>query len=160
MREGVGFWVWIAVLVVLHFLLHLGLGIGSEAPDLLTVALLLSARTGGVGRGAGVGFVFGLLEDAFSVLAFGSHAVSMTVVGLLGSATRDFFVGESLLFFAAYLTLGKWLRDLLQWTVAGEAVREPFVQEMLVQSVVASFYAAAVGLVIVVVSGSMRDVRA
>lgn len=160
MRDTVGFWIWIAAMVVLHFLLHLGFGIGRAAPDLLTVALLLGARTGGIGRGAGMGFVLGLLEDAFSVLAFGANAVAMTLVGALGASTRDFFVGESLLFFVAYLTLGKWLRDLLQWVVVGEAVREPFVQEMLVQSVVASFYAAVVGAAVVVLSGSMREVRA
>ena len=38
------FWVLVALLVVTHFLLHLGLGIGVAAPDLLTVAVLLSAR--------------------------------------------------------------------------------------------------------------------
>lgn len=160
MRGPVGFWIAVAFLVVLHFLLHLGLGLGREAPDLLTVALLLSARTGGLGRGGGLGFVFGLLEDAFSILAFGANAVAMTLIGALGASTRDLFVGESILFFMAYLAVGKWLRDLLQWIVVGEALREPFVQEMLVQSVVASFYAAAVGIVVVVMSGGLREVRA
>lgn len=160
MKGAVGFWIAMAILVILHFLLHLGLGIGREAPDLLTVALLLAARTGGLGRGAGLGFVFGLLEDAFSVLAFGANAVAMTLIGALGASTRDLFVGESILFFVAYLILGKWLRDLLQWLMVGEALREPFVQEMLVQSVVASFYAAVVGVAVVVVSGSLREVRA
>ena len=39
-----GFWVFIAVLVVLHFVLRIGLGFAQLAPDLLLVALLLAAR--------------------------------------------------------------------------------------------------------------------
>lgn len=160
MSGGSGFWAVVVGLVILHFLLHLGFGLGREAPDLLTVALLLGARTGGVGRGAGLGFGLGLLEDAFSVLAFGANTVAMTVIGALGASTRDVFVGESVLFFVVYLAVGKWLRDLLQWAVVGGAVREPFVQEMLVQSVVASIYAAAVGGVVLLLSGGLRRVRA
>lgn len=160
MRGGTGFWVAVGGLVVLHFLLHLGLGLGRAAPDLLTVALLLTAWTGGIGRGAGLGFVFGLLEDAFSVLAFGANAVAMTVVGALGAATREFFVGESLLFFVAYLVVGKWIRDLLQWLVAGEAVREPFVQGLVVQSGLAALYAAAVGAALILVTGRPGEVDA
>lgn len=160
MREGTGFWVAIGGLVVLHFLLHLGFGIGRAAPDLLTVALLLAAWTGGIGRGAGFGFAFGLLEDAFSVLAFGANAVAMTVVGALGSVTREFFVGESLLFFVAYLVVGKWVRDFLQWIVAGEAVREPFVQGLVLQSGLAALYGAAVGVALILITGRPGEVGA
>ncbi|MDX1568691.1 MAG: hypothetical protein R3223_12870 [Longimicrobiales bacterium] len=161
MRGGAGFWLLLGGLVVLHFLLHLGFGIGRGAPDLLTLALLLGARSGGMARGAALGFAFGLLQDAFSVLAFGSNALAMTVVGALGSFTRELFVGESILFVFVYLFAGKWMRDLLQWIVVGEGLREPFLQEMVVASGVSALYLAGVGiLVVAVLSGGLREARA
>lgn len=161
MRAGPGSWLVFGGLVVLHFLLHLGFGIGAAAPDLLTLALLLGARGGGMALGAGLGFFLGLMEDAFSVLAFGSNAVAMTVVGALGSFTRELFVGESALFVFVYLFAGKWMRDLLQWIVVGEGLREPFVQDMVIGSSLAALYLAAVGiLLLVALSGGLKEARA
>lgn len=160
MRRGAGFWIVLAILVVLHFLLHLGFGIGPGAPDLLTLALLLGARAGGMALGAGLGFGFGLLQDAFSVLAFGSNAVAMTLVGAGGSFTRELFVGESALFVFFYLFLGKWFRDLLQWVLVGEGLREPFVREVLLGSTAAGLYMALVGmLVVAILGGGLREAR-
>lgn len=147
--------------MVLHFFLHLGFGIGRAAPDLLTLVLLLGARGGGMALGAGLGFALGLMEDAFSVLAFGSNAVAMTVVGALGSFTRELFMGESVFFVFVYLFVGKWMRDLIQWIVVGESLREPFVQEMILGSTVAALYLAGVGMVVVAgLSGGLREARA
>lgn len=160
MSGGPAFWGMVAVLAALHFLLHLGLGLGREAPDLLTVALLLGARTGGTGVGAGLGFFFGLLEDAFSVLAFGANTVAMTLVGALGARTRDLFVGDSALFVLGYVAAGKWMRDLVYWIVAGETVREPFVQAILVDALLAAPYAGAVGAAFVLAAGGLREARA
>lgn len=161
MREGPAFWGVLAGMVILHFFLHLGLGIGGTAPDLLTLALLLGARGGGMALGAGLGFGLGLMQDAFSVLAFGSNALAMTVVGASGSFTRELFVGESLLFVFAYLFAGKWMRDLLQWIVVGEGLREPFLQEIALGSTLAALYVAAVGMVVVIgLSGSLKEARA
>lgn len=147
------------VLVILHFLLHLGFGMGRGAPDLLTLALLLVAREVGMGVGAGLGFVFGLLEDAFSVLAFGAHALAMTVVGALGARTRDLFVGDSLLFHFWYLAVGKWIRDLLHWFVAGEGVREPFLNAVLLDGSLAALYVALVGLLLFIPFGGREALR-
>ena len=47
-------------LVLLHFFLHLGLSLGREAPDLLTLALLLAARETRMGTAAALGFFFGI----------------------------------------------------------------------------------------------------
>jgi rod shape-determining protein MreD len=143
----------VAALVLLHFLLHLGLGLSGEAPDLSTVALLVAVRAVRTGTGAALGFVLGLLEDAFSVLSFGANALAMTVVGAVGARTRDLFVGDSLLFLASYLFIGKWIRDLLHWIVVGEGLREPFVQVMLVEGTVAAAYATVAGLVALTLTG-------
>ena len=141
---------------VLHFSLHLGMGIGRGAPDLLTVALLLAAREVGLGPAGGIGFFFGLMEDSFSVLAFGANTLAMTVVGILGARTRDLFVGESPLFFFWYLAIGIWLKGLVHWVVAGEGLREPFLNAVLVDGTVAALYGAVVGVLFMIPFGGGR----
>jgi rod shape-determining protein MreD len=143
----------VPLLVILHFLFRLGFGWGAGAPDLLILALLLAVRGVGMGMGAGLGLFLGLLEDAFSVLAFGANAVAMTLVGALGARTRDIFVGDSLLFAFAYVGLGKWLRDLVHWIVVGEGVREPFVNAMLVDGLFSAIYVGLVGMLVMTVFG-------
>jgi len=140
----------VPTLVVLHLFLHLGLGIGRAAPDLMTVALLLAARETGMGGGAALGFFLGLLEDSFSVLAFGANTLSLTLVGILGARTRDLFVGDSVFFFFSYLTLGKILRDLVHWLVAGEGLREPFLNAVVVDGTVAAIYGAVLGIIFLI----------
>ncbi len=149
-------WGTVFLLVTLHFTLHTGLGLGGAAPDLLTVALLVMAREVPVGAGAGAGFAFGLLEDAFSVLAFGANAVAMTVVGALAAWTRDLFVGDSPLFLPSYFFMGTYLKALVYWMAAGDVVREPFVQSMLVEAPVAALYGAVVGAAVAIVAGVGR----
>ena len=140
-------------MIFLHFGLHLSLGLGESAPDLLVVALLIAAREVNIGWGAGIGFVLGLFDDAFSVLAFGANTFALTLVGMGGVRTRDFFVGDSLLFLTSYLVLGKWVRDLLHWVAVGEGLREPFVDAMLIQSPISAVYAGVIGLVVITVGG-------
>jgi len=146
-------------LVVLHLFLHVGLSLKGAAPDLLTLALLLAARETGMGGGGALGFFFGLLEDAFSVLAFGANTLAMTLLGILGARTRDLFVGDSLLFFSVYLSSGKLLRDMLHWVVAGEAMREPFVNAVLIDGGIAALYMASLGILLVFLFGSTRELR-
>ncbi len=141
-------------LSVLHFLLHVGFGLGDVAPDLLTVALLVGVREVEVGWGAGIGFLLGLFEDAFAALAFGASTVAMTIVGVAGARTRDLFVGDSLIFLVSYLFVGKWLRDLVYWIAVGEDIRQPFIDSMLIGSGLAAAYATVVGVVAIAISGS------
>ncbi len=141
-------------LSVLHFLVHVGFGLGDVAPDLLTVALLVGVREVEVGWGAGIGFLLGLFEDAFAALAFGASTVAMTIVGVAGARTRDLFVGDSLIFLVSYLFVGKWLRDLVYWIAVGEDIRQPFIDSMLIGSGLAAAYATVVGVVAIAISGS------
>ena len=154
MRSSWRVWATVAVLALLHFLLHLGLGLGTIAPDLLTISLLLAAREVGMGTAAGIGFAFGLMLDAFSLLAFGANSVAMTLIGAAGARTRDLFVGDSFFFVVSYLFLGKWVKDLLYWVLVGEGIREPFVQAVLVESSMNAAYAAVVGVLVVTVTGA------
>jgi rod shape-determining protein MreD len=118
------------------------------------------AREVRIGVAAGVGFAFGLLEDAFSILAFGANAVALTVVGILGARSRDLFVGESLTFLISYLALGTWLRFALQWLLGGDGgPRPPAGQALLLQAPVAALYAAGVGVVLLRVMGAWSGER-
>ncbi len=146
-------WLLVVALVLLHFFLHVGLGFGVGAPDLLTVGLLLAAREVGLGRAAAMGLFFGLLEDALSVLAFGANGVALTLVGIGGAFTRDLFVGDSRLFIVSYFWLGKWVRDLVHWVSVGEGLRQPFVDQVLVQGAIGGAYAAVVGIGLVAITG-------
>jgi rod shape-determining protein MreD len=149
----------VPILVILHFFLHVGLRIERAAPDLLTLALLFAARENGMGPGGALGFFFGLLEDAFSVLAFGASALAMTLVGILGARTRDLFVGDSLRFFFVYFLAGKLLREVIYWVVAGETVREPFLNAVLIDGGIAAFYVASMGALLVLLLGGARALR-
>lgn len=157
MRSRARVWFVVVGLFLLHFLLHVGMGLGRGAPDLLTVALLLAAREVGVGSAAGTGLVFGLLEDALSVLSFGANAVAMSIVGLAGAVTRDLFVGDSLFFLVSYFVAGKFVRDLLHWMVVGDTVRQPFMDQVLIQGLLGGLYAAVVGIAVMAVTGLWRE---
>ena len=111
--NNAGFWIFIIVLVVLHFVVHVALGLRGIAPDLLTVALLLGSRRLSGAGAAALGLGFGVLNDALSLTAFGALAITYAVLGFLGARSRDLFEGDSLLFVAVYIFLGKWLRDLI-----------------------------------------------
>lgn len=160
MRPSILGWVVLASLPVLHFLLHVGLGLGLWAPDLLTVGLLIMARELRPGTATGLGFGFGLLEDAFSILAFGTNTVAMTVVGFLGARSRDLFVGESFVFLFSYLAIGTWLRSALQWIASGAGNRLPAGEALLLETPVAALYAAIVGIAILRITGIWNGVRA
>lgn len=150
MRRSLALWAVAIFLPVLHFLLHVGFGIGDAAPDLLTIGLLVTARQVRPGVAAALGFGFGLLEDALSILSFGANAVALTVVGFLGARSRDLFVGESLVFLASYLALRTWLREAIHWLIAGEGLWSDAPRALLVQAPAAAAYATIVGMVILV----------
>jgi len=151
-RAG-GTWILVVGLGVAHFVLHVGFGFGRGAPDLLTIGLLVAAREVSLGAAAVVGLVFGLLEDALSVLAFGANTVTMTVIGIAGAFTRDLFVGDSRLFVVSYLFAGKWMRDVLHWLTMSSELRQPFFAEVIVQGALAAAYAAVVGMALLTVFG-------
>tara|TARA_B100001123_G_C14947147_1_gene882196 strand:+ start:198 stop:650 length:453 start_codon:yes stop_codon:yes gene_type:complete len=148
----------VLVLFTLHFVLHIGLSYGREAPDLLTLGLLIAARELSLGRAAGLGFVTGLLEDAMSLLAFGANSIAMTLVATGGSVTRDLFVGDSRLFFPAYVFAGKWTRDLIHWLAMGPEVRQPFIEQAVVEGSLGAIYVSGIAVVfsIVVSTWSQR----
>jgi len=151
------FWAFIALLVLLNFVLQVGLGLGGAAPDLLTVAVLLGARRlRGVGAAA-LGLGLGVLRDALALVGFGASAVALTVTGYLGARSRDLFVGDTTIFVAVYVFLGKWFHDLLyraaESAVAGGGMvaRKGAAAQLLVDAPLAALYAAGAAVLVVLV---------
>ena len=135
------------LLIVLHLFLKVGVGIGFWAPDLLTIALLLAARRMPAGMAAGLGLAIGLIRDSVNLTTFGSDMVVMTVLGYLGSRTRDYFVGDSMFFLAIYLFLGKWLHDALYFVVARVIGTRDAFSSLLVEAPITAAYTALCGLI-------------
>jgi hypothetical protein len=155
MRRGPLFWLLVVLLPVGHFLAQVGFGMGALAPDLLTLAVLLVSREMRTSRAAGLGFLFGLMEDAFSILAFGANALTMTLLAVAGSRTRDLFVGESVSFFVGYLFIGTWMRFALHWIVAGNEVRGAAGHVLLVEAPLGAAYVAVVGVLLLLGTGAL-----
>ncbi len=137
-----------AVLIVMHLVLHVALGLGREAPDLFVVALLVASRSMSVRSGAALGMLLGLLEDAYSMTSFGSNVLAMTILGMAGAKSRDFFVGDSKSFLVTFFLLGGWVRIALVWAVTDAAVRPGLDERLLVESMLMALYAASVGIVL------------
>ena len=156
MSRSIRLWLVVLCLFSAHFIMHVGFGLGPEVPDMLTIALLLAAREIGIGGATGLGLAFGLLEDSLSVLAFGASSVAMTITGALGATTRNLFVGDSLSFQLSYFILGKWARDLLHWVMAGEALRLPFLEQVMLNGFLGGVYVAAIAVPLMVLLGWPR----
>jgi rod shape-determining protein MreD len=149
------------ILAILHLLLQVGFALGAAAPDLLVVALLLGARRMSAPAAAALGLVLGVLQDAVALIAFGAGAVVLTVLGYLGARTRDFFIGESLAFTAAYVFLGKWLHVALLALLLryGRGVPAEWTQLLLVDAALAALYTAAAGVLALALYRGVTDER-
>ena len=145
-RTGVSFWVFLVVVVIAHLVLHVAMGLADTAPDLLTVAVLMSARRLTAAAAAAVGLLLGILVDALSLTSFGAGALVYAIIGILGARSRDLFEGDSLMFVGGYLFLGKWLRDAAYFALTRAANGEPW-STLLTSAPIAAVYAAVAGMV-------------
>jgi hypothetical protein len=105
--------------------------------------------------GAALGLGLGVLRDALALVGFGASAVALTVTGYLGARSRDLFVGDTTLFVAVYVFVGKWLHDLLYLAAdsavahGGAVVRGGAAGQLLVDAPLAALYAAGAGVLAV-----------
>ena len=113
----------------------------------MTVAVLLGARRLGGAGAAALGLALGLLRDSLSLVAFGADAIVLTIIGYVGARSRDFFIGDSLLFVAVYLFVGQWAHDILYYLLAGSAMRGDAVMYLFVRAPLMALYSAAAGIV-------------
>ena len=148
MNGGGLFWGFIIFLVIVHLILRVSLGLGAAAPDLLTVAVLLGARRSRPAVAATAGLLLGLIRDALAIGPFGTAALVLTVLGYLGSRTRDLFEGESLLFTLVYLFVGVWLHDAAWALIRGELLAGDLSSILVTGAVMAAGYAAVAGTIL------------
>jgi rod shape-determining protein MreD len=141
------FWLFIALLVIVHFMLRVGFGLGSPSPDFLTVAALLGARRLRASLAAILGFGLGLLQDGLALAAFGTSTFALTVVSFLGARTRDFFEGDSFLFLGFYLFIGKWIRDAIVFGLTVRTARVDATGALLVEAPIEALVTAVAGAV-------------
>jgi rod shape-determining protein MreD len=148
MTEGTRwrFALFIAGLVVLHFVLRVGLGLGVLAPDLLVIALLLSSRRLRPGGAAGLGFVLGLLEGSANPTVFGAASLALSVVGYLGSRSREWLAGDDPVTMVAYFFVGTLLYEALLYVLLAIMGAGGSPMALAIPALFASLYAAAVGL--------------
>lgn len=145
-RVGWGFWLFIGLLVVLHFVLRVGLGYEQLAPDLLVVALLIAARQISAGSAAGLGLLLGVLDGALVPFALGASALALTIVGFVGARSRELFAEDNYVLLALYLFAGKWVFDTILFVGTQEIFRAG-ASYLLLISPLTALYAAAAGLV-------------
>ncbi len=79
------------------------------------------------------------------------------MVGYLGARSRDLFVGESIVFLALYLFVGKWLRDGLFLLFGGTTRQGEVLPSLLLDAPLAALYLAAVGVVVLVAYRRVAD---
>lgn len=135
----VAFWMFIAVLVVLHLLLRLGGGF-TFVPDLLVVAALLGARRLGGATAAAYGLLLGVIADSLSMVAFGATAVAFVIACYLGSRSRNLFEGDSFLFIIVYTFFGTWLIEVIRFAVGGAVQRGNTPSMLLTSTPLAALY--------------------
>jgi rod shape-determining protein MreD len=140
------FALFIAGLVVLHFVLRFGLGLGVLAPDLLVVALLLASRRLRPGGAAGLGFVLGVLEGSVNPTVFGYASLALSVVGYLGSRSREWLAGDDPVTMVAYFFVGTLLYEALLYVLLAMMGAGGSAMALAIPALFASLYAAAVGL--------------
>jgi len=56
-----------------------------------------------------------------AVSYFGLATILLTLIGFLGSLTRDLFLGEERLFMGAYLFVGTWVYEAASYLLMGAA---------------------------------------
>jgi cell shape-determining protein MreD len=139
----------VVALLLLHFMLRVGLGLGSLAPDLLVAAVLLAGRQMRAGSAAGVGLLLGVLEGATVPENLGILALVLALLGFLAARSRDLFSDENYLFLAAYLFSGKLLFDGLLLVLSGSAFRPGAFTALFLVSPLAALYVAAAGMLCV-----------
>lgn len=116
-ETGRGYWLWVALLAVVHFLARPALTGSTWLPDLLTGAVLLTALGARAGVAAAVGFVLGMLEGAMALGGLGGTGLLYTLLGYLTARWRELFFADLPFLLLLYLFFGCWITRLVMTTV-------------------------------------------
>jgi hypothetical protein len=107
------FTTFILLLVLLHLLFRVGFGAGALAPDLMAVAVLITARRSTATRVVVLAVLLGIVDDVMGIRNLGMRSIALGSAALLVTWSRNFIEGEGLLFVLAYLFVGKWVSEIV-----------------------------------------------
>lgn len=139
-----------AILVVLHYTLRPLLG--WRAPmDFLILALLLAAIRVRPAAGALIGLALGIVSDSLTPDSLGAGAIAMTVVGYLASWLKAVFFADNIALNAFFFFLGKWVFDLIYFTVEHRLGGIELVQQLLLWSPLSAAATAVAGILLLFV---------
>jgi rod shape-determining protein MreD len=158
-RLAARFWVIVAGLLLLHFVVRPRLGDPRFTPDFLFVALLFYAIRSRPGAGAVAGLLVGLAVDALAPTAFGAAALAHTVVGYLAGWLRAYVVADNAPITALFIAAAAWLRDLLLVVVAGQVAGSALLWQVFGFSPVAALTTAAAAFAVMIVARGLLTSR-
>src|SRR5213076_1725226 len=122
------------VLVVLQFAVTIRMWGRPVGPDFLLLALLMYSIRAQPGRGAGAGFLLGLVRDALTPASFGAGALAHTLVGFASSWAKAVFFAEHVFVKGCLFFAGTWLRNFILLLVSGRLQGSQVAWELLVWS--------------------------
>ena len=138
------------ILVLLHYTLRPLLG--WRAPmDFLVLALLLAAIRVRPAFGAILGLALGIVSDSLTPDALGAGAIAMTIVGYLASWLKAVFFADNIALNAFFFFLGKWVFDVIYFTVEHRLGGIELVQQLLLWSPLSAAATAIAGVLLLFV---------
>ncbi len=138
------------ILVLLHYTLRPLLG--WRAPmDFLLLALLLSAIRVRPAVGALLGLALGIISDSLTPDALGAGAVGMTIVGYLASWLKAVFFADNLALNAFFFFMGKWIFDVIYFSVEQRMGGVEMIQQLLLWSPLSAAATAVAGVLLLLI---------
>ena len=138
------------ILVLLHYTLRPLLG--WRAPmDFLLLALLLSAIRVRPAAAAIIGLILGIVSDSLTPESLGAGAVAMTVVGYLASWLKAVFFADNLALNAFFFFLGKWIFDVIYFSVEQRLGGIELIQQLLLWSPLSAAATAIAGILLLLI---------
>ncbi|HMA22195.1 MAG TPA: rod shape-determining protein MreD [Gemmatimonadaceae bacterium] len=138
------------ILVLLHYTLRPLLG--WRAPmDFLVLALLLASIRVRPAFGAILGLALGIVSDSLTPDALGAGAIAMTIVGYLASWLKAVFFADNIALNAFFFFLGKWVFDVIYFTVEHRLGGIELVQQLLLWSPLSAAATAVAGILLLFV---------
>ncbi len=138
------------ILVLLHYTLRPLLG--WRAPiDFLLLALLLSAIRVRPAVAAVIGLALGIISDSLTPESLGAGAVAMTVVGYLASWLKAVFFADNLALNAFFFFLGKWIFDVIYFSIEQKLGGIELIQQLLLWSPLSAAATAIAGILLLLI---------
>lgn len=119
--------------------------------DFLLLALLLSAIRVRSAAAAVIGLILGIVSDSLTPEALGAGAVAMTVVGYLASWLKAVFFADNLALNAFFFFLGKWIFDVIYFSVEQRLGGIELIQQLLLWSPLSAAATAIAGILLLLI---------